>query len=117
MTKKQSLVWQGEDLVKGVKSHQLRVIEAVYKLGMYWAAQMETYAKSHHKWKDRSGAATSGIRATVTREGRNTVINLYHTAEHGIWLEVRWAGKFAILMPTIDLFGPRVLDSLRKLLK
>jgi hypothetical protein len=39
-------------------------------------------------------------------------IDLFHTVEYGIWLEIRWDGRFAIIQPTLEHFGPEVMGSL-----
>jgi hypothetical protein len=33
-----------------------------------------------------------------------------HSVSYGIWLEVRFSGKYAIIKPTIDYIGPILMD-------
>lgn len=112
----QALVkWDSKDLEAGVAAYKSKLADVLFKLGQYWSPQIETYAKSHHKWTDRTGGATGGLKAVAVREGSNTVINLFHTVEYGLWLEVRWAGRYAVIMPTLNAFGSPIMDSIRKL--
>ena len=37
------------------------------------------------------------------------VIELYHKAEHGYWLELIQDGAYAIIMPTIEALGPEII--------
>lgn len=77
------------------------------------AEQVEEYAKTNAPWEDRSGAARDGLTAEYVDGGLfQHAIVLYHTADHGIWLEVRWNGRFAIIIPTIEAMGPRVMAGL-----
>lgn len=77
------------------------------------AQQVEDYAKQNARWEDRTGAARDGLTAEVDDRGLfEKAIVLYHTAEHGIWLEVRWNGEYAIIQPTIEAMGPVVMAEL-----
>jgi len=40
---------------------------------------------------------------------------LYHTVEYGIWLEIRWNGQYAIIIPTIEHMGPVIMAELESL--
>lgn len=80
------------------------------------AAEMEAYAKSNAPWQDRTGAARSSLSATVEETGPIGTIVLSHGVPYGIWLEVANGGRFAIIAPTIDVFGPRVMRSLQNMI-
>lgn len=80
------------------------------------AAEMEAYAKQNAPWQDRTGAARAGLTATVEETGQIGTIVLSHGVPHGIWLEVANGGRFAIIAPTIDLFGGRVMRSLQNMI-
>lgn len=73
------------------------------------AKEMEAYAKQNAPWQDDSTDARSGLKAKAIHGPDNTTIFLGHTMPYGIWLEVRWGGKFAIIVPTLRQFAPRVL--------
>jgi hypothetical protein len=76
------------------------------------AQEIEDYMKANAPWEDQTGEARDGLRAELTDEGKGRSIILYHTVEYGIWLEVRWSGRYAIIQPTIEVMGPAVMVAL-----
>jgi hypothetical protein len=40
-------------------------------------------------------------------------LTLQHTVEYGIWLEIRWGGRYAIIVPTIEQLGPEIYEEMR----
>jgi len=86
---------------------------AVFTKG--FAAQVERYAKEHAPWSDRSGDARAGLTALGEQRLVTYTITLFHTASYGIWLEVRWDGKYAIIIPTIEHMGPVLMAELAAL--
>lgn len=81
------------------------------------ADEVEEYMRLNAPWEDRSGEARSGLVAEYNESGlfKHQIV-LYHTVEYGIWLEVRWNGRFAIIQPTLEHFGPRVMGGLEGVL-
>ena len=74
------------------------------------AQRVQSYAQSNAPWADRSGAARNGLTAEVYNEGGVIVLDLYHTADHGYWLELIQDGRFAIIMPTLEALGPEIIQ-------
>lgn len=74
------------------------------------AAELEMYAQMNAPWADRTGDARSGLFADVTHEGGEIVITLGHSVEYGQWLELIQEGAFAIIMPTLELLGPDIIE-------
>lgn len=75
------------------------------------AGEILDYARSNAPWEDRTGAARAGLDIAVQQDVDAIVIQLYHTVDYGLWLEVIENGHFSIIMPTLELFAGR-LDSL-----
>jgi regulator of sirC expression with transglutaminase-like and TPR domain len=73
------------------------------------AEEMESYAKSNAPWTDRTGDARAGLHADVDTSLGDITIELAHAVDYGIYLELKDDGKYAILMPTIEALGPRIL--------
>lgn len=80
------------------------------------AQGVENYAQENASWEDQSGAAREGLTAEAVSSGFSKAIVLYHTVDYGIWLEVRWNGRYAIILPTIETMGPRVMAELHGLM-
>ena len=81
------------------------VMEAAYS----GAREIESYAKANAPWTDQTGAARNGLTASVDEEGGEIVITLEHSVDYGIWLETIQDGAFAIIMPTLEALGPRII--------
>lgn len=73
------------------------------------ADDIREYAQNNAPWTDRTGAARDGLSTDVFEEGGFIVIELYHTVEYGVWLELIQDGAYAIIMPTLEVMGPEVL--------
>jgi hypothetical protein len=102
----------GENLRTGpAKVHKAAVITA-HRM----APEVESYMKTNAPWTDRTGNARNGLAARAYESGDEVGIVLYHQVSYGIWLEVRWSGKYAIINPTIDVMGPKVMQSFEGLL-
>jgi hypothetical protein len=82
--------------------------------GQFYRAKpdAETYAKTNAPWTNRTGNARSGLHAEITvSDDRNTFeLLMAHSVFYGVFLENRWSGKFAILMPTINYIGQLLMD-------
>jgi hypothetical protein len=80
------------------------------------APEVENYMRVNAPWTDRTGNARNGLAARAYEEAESVGIVLYHQVSYGIWLEVRWAGRYAIINPTIEAMGPRVMAAYNDLL-
>lgn len=81
------------------------------------APEVENYMKSNAPWQDQTGNARNGLFARAYAEGDETGIVLGHSVDYGIWLEVRWSGRYAIVQPAIDTMGPAVMRRYERLLE
>jgi len=66
------------------------------------------YAQDNAPWEDRTGDARAGLDADVRMEGEVIVWEMSHSVDYGLYLETRWNGKFAIIMPTLEMFAPQI---------
>lgn len=92
------------------------------RIGLYMKGQstrVQDAARKGAPWNDRTGNARNGLFADYngSLDGDRHVIRLYHTVPYGIWLEIRWAGKYAIIVPTIQSEGTRILAGMKKLIE
>jgi hypothetical protein len=84
--------------------------EAIQVVLEYWATQAMSIMKSGARWTDQTGVARQGLLAKAFKEGDGSVLVLWSQAPYGIWLEVRWSGKYAIVGPTLRTIAPAVLQ-------
>jgi hypothetical protein len=78
--------------------------------------EMVSWAKENAPWSDRTGNAREGLQGRVVWEDdRHFTIFLGHGPDiyYGIWLEVRWGGRFAIVAPTLEHFAPQLAGKLK----
>lgn len=68
------------------------------------------YAQANAPWADRTGDARAGLATEVYTDGESVILDLYHTVDYGLWLEVIQNGRFAIIMPTLEQFAPMVFE-------
>lgn len=105
--------WYYDTLTPRMAVFSVVLAEAVDELLQRLAEDVEAYAKEHAPWQDQSGDAREGLTAEAVSEGLfQKAIYLYHTVDYGIWLEIRWSGMYAIIIPTIEHMGPVVMAEL-----
>jgi uncharacterized membrane protein YgcG len=102
-------------MAKKTGDYAQRLIRAVRDLANYFAARIEAYAKTNAIWTDRTTHARQGLTATVTGVATAISIILFHKAEYGIWLEVANAGRYAIIMKSLEAHYPEIMSSLKAL--
>lgn len=103
------------DLFANVHEFDLRVARATVAAAEYIAPQAEAHMKANAPWTDRTGAARNGLHAKVVAGSDVVGIVLYHSVPYGIFLEVRHSGAYAIILPTIQEFAPKFLDTIGEL--
>jgi hypothetical protein len=100
-------VWDGIGPVLDARiAGTAAVVATVMERG---ANEMEDYARQNAPWSDRTGAARAGLSAEVNYDLTEIDIILSHGVDYGFWLEVIQDGEYAILMPTIEALGPKIL--------
>lgn len=109
--------WQGlADIADNVVNYGIEVRGDVKAAVEALAEEMKQWAQANAPWQDQTGDARRELQAGVTwTDENNFVIWLGHGADiyYGVWLEVRWGGKFAIILPTIQHFAPLIGDRVR----
>jgi hypothetical protein len=80
------------------------------------AVDMENWAKENAPWTDRTGDARERLHATVEETGPIGTIVLAHGVDYGLWLEIANGGRYAIIAPAIDVYGPIVMRSLQNMI-
>src|SRR4051794_34505418 len=63
-------------------------------------------------WKDRTGNARATLNARATHDKTQHVLRLFGGMPYQIWLEIRWAGRYAIITPQIPIQGAALMKRL-----
>lgn len=106
-----------DTLTPGLRRFPTAILGRLKVIGEYYADRASSYAKQNAPWTDRTGAARQLLDAQSRTSATQMEIVVYHGVDYGIWLEVRWSGKYAIIMPTIETIGPEVMTALRAILR
>lgn len=98
-------------LDKGLAQFEFKMREGIQQFAREFAQLWEDYAKQTAPWDDRTGDARAGLTAEYYEDGGRAVgVVLYHTVDYGIWLEVRWGSKYAVILPSMEKMGPKLLN-------
>jgi hypothetical protein len=104
--------WYYDSLTPGIAIFNVVIHEALEYIAEDIAKDIEEYMKSEAPWEDRTGAARDGLTAQVRDStGSDIIIDLFYTVDYGIWLEVRFNGQFAIILPTLERYGPMLMGA------
>lgn len=91
-----------DTLTPSLKRLLPRVDAAVDLVFDYAVATAETAMRTNAPWHDRTGNARAGLGAIHNADPmRSHTLTLFHSVSYGIWLELRWSGRYAIIGPTL----------------
>lgn len=78
------------------------------------ANEMVYYMKANHLWRNRTGNAERTLHYDIRKSRENYLIRI--KLSHGVWYGYRletWFGRrYAILEPTLKIYGPQVMRDL-----
>lgn len=95
--------------VKASKNGLNRIIAGVMERESISA---ENWMKVNAPWKDQTSNARNGLGCRYQGEGDSHSMTFFHSVPYGLWLEVRFEGRYAIIGPAVQEYGPRVMGSL-----
>lgn len=75
------------------------------------APRAQAYAKRSAPWRDRTGNARSGLVAVPESTSNSHKIIVAHGVNYGIYLEVRYSGRYSIINKTIIAEGAEVMKT------
>ncbi len=101
-----------EQLARAIEQYGERAIVAVTAVAGRIATIMQNDARAGAPWTDRTGNARTGLFGTAERDmaERMVVIYLSHGVDidYGKWLELANAGRYAVIMPTLEAHLPEL---------
>lgn len=103
-------------LQQGLEAWGNRVVTAVKAVADYIATQAQNDMRVGAPWVDRTGNARNALFSYAEMAAKDVVqIYLSHGSaiHYGRYLELNYAGKYAIIMPTLQ----RILPQLEKMLQ
>jgi len=114
-----TIVWQvpPEALARNVGDYVQRMLSAVHDLATFFAARIEAAAKASATWTDRTGNARQGLTGKAVKTATGVILYLFHSAVYGVWLEVKNAGRFAVILRSLEAHYSPLMDAIRRLLR
>jgi len=109
--------WDGLDAIQQrMDAYGRAVLAAVRNVATYWSPIVEAEAKANAPWTDRTGQARQGLRGFVEDLSATSVaLYLSHQKEYGIYLELAYQARYAIIMPTLEAHYQPVMDMLKEI--
>lgn len=96
-----------------LKSYEDDLDRALRFIMEYHAADGQNRMKMNAPWTDQTSAARNGLFTVVEGgDGKYTIV-FSHSVNYGIWLEVKFSGRDAIIMPTVLDVGQALMSDLR----
>lgn len=105
-------------LDEAITAYREAVHQGIWGIAMQYAPLMENHMKSTAPWKDRSGNARQALNTQL--DGRFTDIVTIdfghgHGVDYGKYLEYANSGRYAVVMPTMDYFAPKIWAAVERL--
>lgn len=113
---KSGFSWSQDQIRPSLKGSEQKAHAYLSRTTTYHALRAEAYAKINAGWTDRTTNARDGLIAVARNSVGHHEIILYHTMPYGIFLEIRWAGRYAIIRPTIRHEAPEYFKTATELL-
>lgn len=112
------LEWNGEldAMANRIADMRQRLLAAIAALAEVYGARIRSAAQEGAPWTDRTGHARGGLSTKVDASDAFVKIILFHTATYGIWLEIRWGGRYATIAPTLTAQFPALMAALQSLI-
>lgn len=110
------VTWDAKALAEQLYRVPEKADKALTAIVHLYSPRVESHAKTKAPWTDRTSNARNGLFARpVTDKGHRYAVVLAHTVNYGIWLEIRNAGRYAVISPTIKTMGPQVMRTASRL--
>jgi hypothetical protein len=101
---------------KSTKHMERKLDRAIRGVCRYWDGRVEAAMKTGAPWTDRTTNARNGLSAEAVTTARGHAILLSHSVSYGIYLETLNGERYAIILPTIRAYAPKVIKTLTKIL-
>jgi hypothetical protein len=92
----------------GTEAYIQAIWEAILAVCHRRAPEIQNWMRSNAPWTDRTGNARQGLNTQVEAaiEGDYIALIFAHGVFYGIFLELRNSGRYAVVNPALDYWGP-----------
>lgn len=82
------------------------------------ALEVGLWMQANAPWTDRTGRARAFLTTDVVEiMGQALVMNLRHGVSYGLYLETTQGGKYAIIAPALDYWGPIIMQDVKSIVR
>lgn len=107
--------WRGE-LPANLKRLDPYIIKRMAVAAAAFAPRIEAHMKGNAPWNDQTGNARAGLFARPEFGAGEAKIVFGHSVFYGIFLETRWSGRYAIVLPTLEEMAPQFMSYAAKII-
>lgn len=114
-----SFSFNAGELKLGTKEMDAKLSRAMYATVRFHDAGAEAWMKHNAPWTDRTTNARNGLFAKGVKISKKVVwLILAHSVTYGIYLErgTRFMKARPIIIPALNLYGPKVMRTFNKIL-
>lgn len=108
------IIWDSGKLNSNLDALPGAVDKLISKTIDFHAARGESIMKTQAPWTDRTVNARNSLHTKTVHDKTHHELILAHGMRYGFWLEVRWAGKWGIVLPTLLPLGKDVMGTLNR---
>lgn len=91
--------------------------QAILHIANVRAVEIESWMKSNAAWQDRTGEARKQLITDIIDLADSAiVIILSHGVDYGVFLELSYGGRYAIITPALDEFIPKIWSDVVRVL-
>lgn len=113
-----AIQWHGvREFKQKMTAKEKAIADIPYQVLSQFAPQIESQAKEDAVWTDRTGNARQSLWSRAYRTKTGAVLYLVHGMAYGVHLELKYQGRYAIIMRTLDIYTPRIRDMLRGIMR
>lgn len=93
------------------------VIQAMYMLLLSYAGRVEADMKDSASWTDRTGNARQTLAAFAIKLPDGAVLIAKQQMSYGKWLELKNAGKYAIVLRTLQSYYGTIWQDVKAIIE
>lgn len=115
-----SFVWQTtpeEAFGQLFDSYAAAIHQLVFAVCQRRAPEIENWMKANAPWQDQTGNARQTLWAEAMQTVGEVILALDHGMAYGYWLEVKNAGRYAIIAPAVDHWLPIIMQDIQEQLR
>ena len=88
----------------GYEKYLQTALRGVEAIAFKWAPVVQNWMRDNAPWTDRTGNARQALHTEVHRLTTEVFLTMAHGVNYGVYLELGYSGRYAIIGPAIDAF-------------